>query len=698
LRTPGKRNRRFLAGFLAAAMAISVSPLVGGIASADEHLADPTVEGGFCDGAPETNDFPDVTAADPANEEISCMTADELPVPIIRGFEDGTYRPNASTLRRHMALLLERLVDLANELETGDLPELPEWDGEHVFTDTEPEEEEQANAIHRLAAADPEIVRGFPDGSYRPAQPVLRRQMALFVIRTYAFLHGMDEVPTYEGEDNFPDIADEEDEQRNAINLVSELGIFQGGADGNFNPGADLNRRQIALVVSRLLQVLYSEGLIESPFAEAVTNAGVVVAFDNAANTYTFVPDGGNEAVTVTHNPAEDTYSVDGAPATNAVFEANISLGDRIEVTDNEDGSQHHALTNQTPPDEGVVGNINTNQVTAFPQTYAIIDPVTGFQLSDFIDYVATCDLYEVDGASATLATFEANISEGDTLERSEMGVNDVCSLTNHTVAGTVQDLTKNATEAQFRIGNLGDSYDDLQSRTGVLGTFDGHFLVDPGYTQTFTVDGASATRAQFIAALSVGDQASYERSGGTETFTLVNTAPTTTTGVGTGTFALGGAGGTINVLPEGSTTQQTVNYTAGAQFLVDGVLSTEAEFEAAYSPGDDVSYTPADAATSTVERISLVNQPLAGLVDDINTGADTYDVENQAGGVIYDNLNYTAAIFGGTDRYFVNGTEVTLVAFETALTNCAAAAPNRCSIQVADTALATEHRLTTLS
>jgi hypothetical protein len=114
----------------------------------------PSADGAFCDGAPETNDFPDVTDADPGNEAISCLTADELN--IVRGFADGTYRPNAATARRQMALFLQRLADNAKELEAPgeDLPELPEYDGaEPLHPTLDDEKAEVIEAINRLADA-----------------------------------------------------------------------------------------------------------------------------------------------------------------------------------------------------------------------------------------------------------------------------------------------------------------------------------------------------------------------------------------------------------------------------------------------------------------------------------------------------------------------------------------------------------------
>src|SRR5688572_18547090 len=109
-----RRPRRMLAGILAGALALSVSPILGftGVASAQTE-ADPIGAGNFCEAVPQSEPFSDITAADPAFGHIVCLVATEITV----GFPDGTYRPNAPTARRQMALFLTRLADEAERLE-----------------------------------------------------------------------------------------------------------------------------------------------------------------------------------------------------------------------------------------------------------------------------------------------------------------------------------------------------------------------------------------------------------------------------------------------------------------------------------------------------------------------------------------------------------------------------------------------------
>ncbi len=148
---------------------------------------------------------------------------------------------------------------------------------------------------------------------------------------------------------------------------------------------------------------------------------------------------------------------------------------------------------------------------------------------------------------------------------------------------------------------------------------------------------------------------------------------------------------------------------------MVNGALATEAEFEAALSPGDDITHQAADpgpAGTGTLERITLVSDTLnnnctpadatdpevCSIPDNIIVAADTLDVENPAGGVIYAAFNYAAvpAPFNPVVRYFVDGTEATIAEFELGLAQCIPNADTDCSIEVVNTALATFIRLDT--
>jgi hypothetical protein len=50
------------------------------------------------------------------------------------------------------------------------------------------------------------------------------------------------------------------------------------------------------------------------------------------------------------------------------------------------------------------------------------------------------------------------------------------------------------------------------------------------------------------------------------------------------------------------------VKYKSTAAFKVDGTQATEAQFEAAATPGDTVTVQPGDTTTNTAERAELTN------------------------------------------------------------------------------------------
>jgi len=432
----------------------------------------------------------------------------------------------------------------------------------------------------------------------------------------------------------------------------------------------------------------------------AVGTTGVVTFVDTVNKTYRFSPDGGGAEQTVVYK-STDTFTDDGSSATIGKFETDLSVGDTIKFTKDTPsaGLNKHDLTNKTPASftSGTVGNVDTAA-----HTFVIIDPVSGVTLSDSKAYNGS--LFSVNGTAATQAQFEAAINEGDTvvITAGTGGNPSTYALTDATVSGTVSTVN---TLAHFvTIGNLGDDPTGPQ---------------DAGYdyslaNTTRTIDGNSATVAQFDAALNSGDSLTYTRVNnagvGTQTFALTNHAPAPISGTVTETHDP--ATNTATVV--NGATRTAIDYTGVTVYKVDGVSSTEAEFEAKITAGDSLLFQAADAQTSTTGSVSLTNsvpdKTVTGHIApaSIDTAGHTYDVVNDAGGIIYDNLPYAGAgpaDFGGlpTQRYFVKSgsgaeTEVTLVQFDQYLNKIKAATNPTANITTGLNASGTaiEHHLTT--
>jgi hypothetical protein len=145
---------------------------------------------------------------------------------VATGFTDDTYRPSGSVTRGQMATFLDRALDLPA--------------GDADFTDIAGNT--HAAAIARVAAAD--IAGGFPDGTFRPEQPVSRQQMATFLTRA------LELTPTTA---DFPDVDADGVHARN-IGAVADADIAGGFPDGTYRPTADVTRGQMATFLQRGLQ------------------------------------------------------------------------------------------------------------------------------------------------------------------------------------------------------------------------------------------------------------------------------------------------------------------------------------------------------------------------------------------------------------------------------------------------------------
>jgi hypothetical protein len=627
---------------------------------------------------PETNTFDD---------EIECLKGYDF----TEGTGDGTtYTPNGHTRRWQMVQFVARLAAEADEqLDAFELPEA----SDQGFTDIGDLEQRFQDNINIMAEIG--VVEGTSATTFDPFSNVKRDQMASFINRLQGAIQdamGGDDAGFVGTEDFFPDVPDDNVHKDN-INGLAEVGIVQGKVDGDYDAHEFVTRGQMSAFIMRHYEVNVNAGVLEShfppggPLPEGV--GGVITAV--GVNSYTFTSDEG-EQVVVNYDTDNDVFYVDGNEATIEAFEEAIAVGDRISFADDEtdEDLDYHFLVNTEAANDGVVGNVDIAATT-----FEIIEPVSGTAIAgyDYTDTTApvTGNQYEVDGAAVGVADFEDALNEGDTveIETNDAGVR-TFMLTNQTVSGLITTVGETVAGG-FQIGSLGDDPEGAQ---------DGDFVV-PAADVNVTVDGEAATAAEFSADLTVGDQATYARDGGVVTLALVNNVPSDQGGVATENFDT--AANTIELVDEDGAF--TVDYTAPGgdlerTLLVDGVVSTEAQFEAALTEGDVVTFRAADETTDTDMRVSLTNGTLSGRVEDQDTALQTLDVVGPDDAtLLVDDLSYATAFFGGTAVYYVDGVEVTLAEFDDALDNDAT---EDATIAIVDleteegTQLATEYRLTT--
>jgi hypothetical protein len=98
------------------------------------------------------------------------------------------------------------------------------------------------------------VVEGYPDGSYQPATPVTRDQMAVYVARGMLAPTGEAALAGYVPSDprDFPDVPDTSWAWKH-VEYCAEQGIVEGYEDGYYRPEWTVTRDQMAAYTARAL-------------------------------------------------------------------------------------------------------------------------------------------------------------------------------------------------------------------------------------------------------------------------------------------------------------------------------------------------------------------------------------------------------------------------------------------------------------
>jgi len=441
------------------------------------------------------------------------------------------------------------------------------------------------------------------------------------------------------------------------------------------------------------------EAALEAAGQSVTGDTGTVTS--SAADPVFFdTADGRSLSADLTDGDTDNQFFIDGTAATQAVFQAATSPGDTILVTKTDGDADYDIfrLTNNPTPASGLVGEVgaDTNDFSIITAAGNALNTLT---------YGDANETYSVDGGSVSLAAFEAALSLGDTVTTTDTstpadGNPDTFALTNGSWDGAVGNITETAgVEVTFDADGTGDDPD--------LGADDTLFSVTADEvtagTQVLTIGGAAATYQQFEDAITAGDSVVYSRAAGVERFALTNVVVNTSFSGTTDDNTNSGAD-TIGYVS--GTTQNTFVYTGVDVFRVNGVVSTQGEFETALDGGstlpwgEAISYDMASDTLSLTTATSFGPNPIDDIIftDDGSLANETFDVVT-TGGLIYVDDLAANGVLGttATARWFVNGVEVAEGVYENYLVDIAGDPnTNGDSFQVVLTALATEHRLTT--
>ena len=162
----------------------------------------------------------------------------------IIGYPDGTVRPEQHITRAEVATIFFRLLtDEARE---------ENWSSTNNYNDV-PETQWYNNAVSTLSNMG--IIKGYPDGSFKPNAPITRAEFAAIATRFSK--------STADEDASFTDVSKSFWASKE-IAKAEKLGWIKGDGDGKFRPNDNIKRYEVMIMVNRVLErAVDKEGICE---------------------------------------------------------------------------------------------------------------------------------------------------------------------------------------------------------------------------------------------------------------------------------------------------------------------------------------------------------------------------------------------------------------------------------------------------
>ena len=103
-----------------------------------------------------------------------------------------------------------------------------------------------------------EIISGYTKREFRPDEAMTREQIASVLynyLKNYKLVRNFDALKVKEAVE-FTDAAMISDWAKDKISIVQQIGLMEGRADGSFDPKANVSRAEIAVIITRLLDIV----------------------------------------------------------------------------------------------------------------------------------------------------------------------------------------------------------------------------------------------------------------------------------------------------------------------------------------------------------------------------------------------------------------------------------------------------------
>ncbi|REK75587.1 cadherin-like beta sandwich domain-containing protein [Paenibacillus paeoniae] len=153
---------------------------------------------------------------------------------MVKGFPDGTFKPNAFVTRAEFAVMLMNAL-------------MPQGEGAPLsFTDKEQIGAWAQTSVAQAVQAG--IISGYADGSFRPNAQINRAEMVLMIARAIEGAYPKVAETAFADDSSIPDWA------KAAIEAIRKLGIISGREGNRFMPNDKATRAESVTVILRLLE------------------------------------------------------------------------------------------------------------------------------------------------------------------------------------------------------------------------------------------------------------------------------------------------------------------------------------------------------------------------------------------------------------------------------------------------------------
>nr|WP_307992872.1 CIA30 family protein [uncultured Niameybacter sp.] len=158
-------------------------------------------------------------------------------IEVIKGFEDGTFKPNAYLTRAEMVTILNKLFGYKEKA----LEQFKDVDHTKWYAD------------EMLIAKKANYYKGFENNLAKPEEPITRQDVATLIARIFS-IENIETSNTF-----FEDDGELKEYAKGAVYALTELGVVTGNGEKTFKPNGNITRAEMATLLDRETGTIYDQ-------------------------------------------------------------------------------------------------------------------------------------------------------------------------------------------------------------------------------------------------------------------------------------------------------------------------------------------------------------------------------------------------------------------------------------------------------